>query len=64
MGKKAQGKKEKRDRTLYRCSMVHKRTYKFSQLWSYKRHMRMHHGITDIDSKKQTASDKGFQSFK
>ena len=40
-GQKQKGKK--RDRTKWTCSMGHKRTYKFSQDWTYKKHLRMHH---------------------
>lgn len=50
---KGQQKGKKKDRTIYTCtSPAHKRTYKFSQAWTYRKHMRMWHGMTDVNLKK------------
>lgn len=56
MGKRdglKQQKGKKKDRTIYTCnSPLHKRTYKFSQAWTYRKHMRMWHGMDNVDLKR------------
>jgi len=49
MGKIKIEEKKKRSKVKYECKMGHKRTYKFSQDWSYKKHMRMHHLVLNAD---------------
>lgn len=54
MDKKQKKTEKKRDKTIYTCTVGHKRTYKFSQVWTYKKHMRVWHGMTNVDLKKPT----------